>query len=52
MTDVFDLWETKLGFLGVNNDVLSKKALEYSSDVTEELLFGFAVYEYIIKTAI
>ena len=32
---------------GVNCDVLSAKALEYLSDVTEELRFGFAVYEYI-----
>ena len=48
MTDVFDLLETMLGFLGVDGDVLSAKALEYSSDVTEELRFGFAVYEYIV----
>ena len=38
MTDVFDPWETKRGLLGV----------EYLSDVTEELRFGFAVYEYIV----
>ena len=48
MTDVFDLWETKLGFLGVDSDILSPKALEYSSDVTEEFRVGFTVYEYII----
>ena len=48
MTDVFDLRETELGFLGVDSDVLSAKALEYSLDVTEELRFGFAVYEYIV----
>ena len=48
MTDVFDLWETKLCFLRVDSDILSAKALEYSSDVTEEPRFGFAVYEYII----
>ena len=48
MTNVFDLWETKLCFLGVDSDVLSAKALEYSSDITEELRFGFAVYEYIV----
>ena len=48
MTNVFDLWETKLCFLGVDSDILSAKALEYSSDVTEELRFGFAVYEYIV----
>jgi hypothetical protein len=48
VTDVFDLWETKLCFLGVDSDILSAKALEYSSDVTEEPRFGFAVYEYII----
>ncbi len=47
MTDVFDLWETKLGSLGADSDVRSAKALEYFSDVTEELRFGFAVYEYI-----
>jgi hypothetical protein len=29
VTDVFDLRETKLGFLGVNNDILSTKALKY-----------------------
>jgi len=29
---VFDLRETKLGFLGVDSDVLSAKELEYSSD--------------------
>ncbi len=52
VTDVFDLRESKLGFLGVDS-VLSKKALQYSTDVTEELRFGFAVYDYIIiKTAI
>ena len=48
VTDVFDLRETKLCFLGVDSDILSAKALEYSSDVTEELHFGFAVYEYIV----
>jgi len=48
VTDVFHLRETKLGFLGVDSDILSAKALEYSSDVTEELRFGFAVYEYIV----
>ena len=48
MTDVFDHWETKLGSLGVDSDVRSAKALEYSSDVTEELRFGFAVYERIV----
>ncbi len=47
MTDVFDLWETKRGLLGVDSGVRSAKALEYLSDVTEELRFGFAVYEYI-----
>ncbi len=47
MTGVFDLWETKLGSLGVDSDVRSAQALEYLSDVTEELRFGFAVYEYI-----
>ena len=39
---------TKLGFLGVDSDILSAKALEYSSEVTEELRLGFAVYEYIV----
>jgi len=34
--------------LGVHSDILSAKALEYLSDVTEELRFGFAVYEYIV----
>jgi hypothetical protein len=29
---VFDLRETKLGFLGVDSDVLSAKELEYTSD--------------------
>ena len=48
VTDVFDLWETKLCFLGVDSDILSAKALEYSSDITEELRVGFAVYEYIV----
>ncbi len=48
VTDVFDRWETKFCFLGVDSDILSAKALEYSSDVTEELRIGFAVYEYII----
>ena len=43
MTDVFDLRETKLDFLGADSDVLSAKVLEYSSDVTEEFRFGFAV---------
>ena len=33
--------------LGVDSDVLSAKALEYSSDVTEELRIRSAVYEYI-----
>ncbi len=46
MTNVFDLRETKLCFLGVDSDILSAKALEYSN--TEELRFGFTVYEYII----
>ncbi len=46
MTDVFDLWETKLDSLGVDSDVRSAKVLEYLSDV-KELRFGFAVYEYI-----
>ena len=48
MTDVFNLWETKFSLLGVDSDVLGAKALEYLSDVTEELRFGFAVYEYIV----
>ena len=48
VTDVFNLWETKLCFLGVDSDILSAKALEYSSDITEELRVGFAVYEYIV----
>ena len=48
VTDVFNLRETKVGFLGIDSDILSAKALEYSSDVTEELRFGFAVYEYIV----
>ena len=48
VTDVFDHWETKRGLLGVESDVRSAKALEYLSDVTEELRFGFAVYEYIV----
>ena len=48
VTDVFDLWETKLCFLGVESEILSAKALEYPSDITEELRVGFAVYEYII----
>ena len=48
MTDVFDHWETKLGSLGVDSDVRSAKALEYLLDVTKELRFGFAVYEYIV----
>ena len=48
VTDVFDPWETKRGLLGVESDVRSAKALEYLSDVTEELRFGFAVYEYIV----
>ncbi len=34
--------------LGVDSDILSAKALEYSSNVTEELRIGFAVYEYIV----
>ena len=33
--------------LGVDSDILSAKALEYLSDVTEELRFGFAVHEYV-----
>ena len=33
---------------GRPSDVRSAKALEYLSDVTEELRFGFAVYEYIV----
>jgi hypothetical protein len=33
--------------LGVASDVRSAKALEYWSDVTEELRCGFAVYDYI-----
>ena len=37
VTDVFDLWETKLGLLGVDSDVRSAKALEYLSDVTSDL---------------
>ena len=48
VTDVFDPWETKRGLLEVESDVRSAKALEYLSDVTEELRFGFAVYEYIV----
>ena len=48
VTNVFNLRETKLDFLGVDSDILSAKALEYSSDVMEELRFGFAVYEYIV----
>ena len=47
MTNVFNLWETKFSLLGVDSDVLSAKALEYLSDVTEELRFRFAVYKYI-----
>ena len=35
-------------FLGVDSDILSAKALEYSSDITEELRAGFAVYEHIV----
>jgi soluble P-type ATPase len=38
VTDVFDLRETKLGFLEVESDVLSAKALEYSSNVNYFLL--------------
>ncbi len=38
MTNVFDLRETKLCFLGVDSDILSAKALEYSSDVTEYIV--------------
>ena len=49
VTDIFDLRETKLGFLGVDSDILSAKALKYSSDVTEDFRFGFAVYEYIVE---
>jgi hypothetical protein len=48
VTNVFDLRETKLCFLGVDSDILSAKALEYASNVTEKLRFGFAVYEYIV----
>jgi len=48
VTDAFDLRETELGFLRVDSDVLSAKTLEYSLDVTEELRFGFAVYEYSV----
>ena len=48
VTDVFDPWETKRGLLGVDSDVRSAKALEYLSNVTEELRFGFAMYEYIV----
>jgi len=48
VTNVFDLRDTKLCFLGVDSDILSANALEYSSEVTEELRFGFAVYEYIV----
>ena len=48
VTDVFDLWETKLCFLGIDSDILSVKALEYSLDITEELRVGLAVYEYIV----
>ena len=48
MTNAFYLRETKLGFLGVDSDILNAKALQYSSDFTEELRFGFAVYEYIV----
>ena len=48
VTSVFDLWETKLGLLGVDSDVRSAKALEYLSDITEELRFGFTVYENIV----
>ena len=43
MTDLFDLLETKFGFLRVNSGILSAKVLEYSSYV-EELYFGFTVY--------
>jgi hypothetical protein len=45
VTDVFDLRETKLGFLGLDSDILSTKALKFSLDVTEELRFGFVVKE-------
>ena len=48
VTDVFDPWETKRGLFGVESDVRSAKALESLSDVTEELRFGFAVYEYVV----
>ena len=34
--------------LEVESDVRSAEALEYLSDVTEELRFGIAVYEYIV----
>ena len=34
--------------LGFESDVRSAKALKYLSDVTEELRFEFAVYEYIV----
>ena len=33
VSDVFDLRETKLGFLRVDSDILSAKALVYPSDV-------------------
>jgi hypothetical protein len=33
VTDVFNPRETKLGFLGVDSDVLRAKALEYLSNV-------------------
>ena len=48
VTDVFDLLETKLGFLGVDSDFLSAKALEHSSCVVVKLRVGFAVFEYIV----
>ncbi len=35
--------ETKLGYLRVDSNVLSAKAVEYLSDITEELRFEFAV---------
>ena len=44
----FDQRETQLCFPGVDSDILSAKALKYSSDVTEELRFGLAVYEYVV----
>ena len=37
MTNVFDLRETKLCFLGVDSGILSAKPLEYLSDVYESI---------------